>query len=160
MNKTNLLLSHHEVARILDVNKDRLRGWLNEGFIKPSVPSTGRGKANLYSQNDLYALGLFMMLIDTGYSREFSGDATNIFLRKVADTDPHTITKFAIVRATNNQEYVQVDEFTRLVPFDFTFNPDKELSIILADDVEWTRYEVINLEGIMRRIDAAIESSK
>ena len=155
--KTEEYFSHHEVARILNIKKDRLRGWLNEGFVKPSIPSAGRGKANLYTRHDLYAIGLFMSLIDTGYSREFARSAAEIWLRKIEGIDAHTIVKLAIMRTQDNQEYVRVDEFTFLVPYDFTFDPDRELNVLLANTGgEWTRYEVINLEGIMRKIDEAI----
>ena len=74
MNKTNLLLSHHEVARILDVNKDRLRGWLNEGFITPSYKSSGTGIANLYSVDSLYKLLAFKDLVDSGISRAIAAE--------------------------------------------------------------------------------------
>jgi len=63
--------SSFDVARILNIKRGRLREWLSEGFIEPSIEiAEGQGTRNRFSKEDIYGIKLFNMLIQTSVSRE------------------------------------------------------------------------------------------
>lgn len=62
--------SSFEIIRFLNISKEKFRDWLNNGFIKPSMPSEGRGKAAGFTTKDVYGVGLFRELINYGIPRE------------------------------------------------------------------------------------------
>ena len=64
-----------DIQKKLNIKIDRLKDWMNRGFIEPSVQkATGQGSKNLFSLYDLYLLMLFKYLIERGFSRKDAAD--------------------------------------------------------------------------------------
>jgi len=62
--------SRSGVSEILGINQERFREWVSKGYIKPSIQSSsGSGTRNLFSRIDLYRIGLFRLLLASGFSR-------------------------------------------------------------------------------------------
>ena len=63
------------VTAITGVKRPRLQTWLERGWIQPSIQSgSGAGTRNIFSRNDLYIIGIFKLLTETGIPRETVGD--------------------------------------------------------------------------------------
>lgn len=62
--------SSFEIMRALHIEKEKLRDWIERGFIRATTPSPGRGKPAAFTVKDIYGLALFMELINYGFSRE------------------------------------------------------------------------------------------
>ena len=75
--------SSFEIMRALHIEKEKLRDWIERGFIRASKPSPGRGKPAAFSVKDIYGLALFMELLSYGFSRERASH--------LADTYRHSI---------------------------------------------------------------------
>lgn len=57
-------------SEILDIAKGAIHEWLKRGFLIPSIRAqSGRGKAMLFSLQDLYKLALFKNINDRGLIR-------------------------------------------------------------------------------------------
>jgi len=62
--------SSFDVANALGIPKERLRGWIKEGFVEPTTPAKGRGTKAIFTRTDVYYVGLFQYLLGQGYRRE------------------------------------------------------------------------------------------
>lgn len=57
--------STFQVAEILGIKYGRLREWIDKGYIEPSISKAdGQGTKTLFSEMDLYGMGLFVYLIE------------------------------------------------------------------------------------------------
>ena len=57
-------------TELLNIPKPRGRDWFIRGYIEPDHPTSGQGKLNLLSKNNLYQLKVFDFLIDQSVSRD------------------------------------------------------------------------------------------
>jgi hypothetical protein len=55
---------YQDIEDLFNVKRTRLAQWMKRGYLKPpSIQSAGTpGRANLYSRQDLYSIGLFSYL--------------------------------------------------------------------------------------------------
>jgi len=62
-----------DIQEQLDIPIDRLKDWMNRGYIQPSIlKASGQGTKNLFSRQDLNLIKLFKHLIGIGLSRSIS----------------------------------------------------------------------------------------
>ena len=59
-----------EIVKALGIPRERLRQWMNEGFVRPSQPSPKQGSRALFTRHDVYAIALFRDLIERGLNRK------------------------------------------------------------------------------------------
>ncbi len=59
-----------QASQILGFRVERLRDWVNLGYIRPDIEAAGRGSKNLFTKWDLYRIKLFDYLVNHGLSRE------------------------------------------------------------------------------------------
>jgi len=57
-------------TKALGINSDRARQWVNKGYIGPSVPAEGQGKAALFSVDNIVEASVFKALVDFGMARD------------------------------------------------------------------------------------------
>jgi hypothetical protein len=70
-----------DIRENLGIKIDRLKDWMNRGFISPSIQkATGQGTKNLFSRWDLYSIKLFQYLIDRGFSRKDAAESIKDFI--------------------------------------------------------------------------------
>ncbi len=59
-----------DIQRLLHVERQRLREWIDRGFVIPSVQrASGVGTKNIFNQWDVYGIEMFRLLIETGFNR-------------------------------------------------------------------------------------------
>ena len=62
-----------DICKSLGITRERIRDWMNRGFIKPSIQEAkGQGTKSLFSRNDVYLIMLFLTLIGNGINRKES----------------------------------------------------------------------------------------
>jgi hypothetical protein len=59
-----------DIIKLLDIPRERLRSWMKEGFVQPTVPARGQGTRAIFSLHDLYGVSLFNDLLGAGFRRE------------------------------------------------------------------------------------------
>ena len=52
----------------------RVRVWLNAGYITASHESEGQGRKAFFTRSDLYRVALFVKLLDKGFKRDLAGE--------------------------------------------------------------------------------------
>ena len=62
-----------DIVKKLDIPRERLREWIDRGFIVPSIErSSGQGTKNLFSRKDVYLIALFEKFLVSGISRKMA----------------------------------------------------------------------------------------
>jgi len=61
--------STFDINKLLDIRRERLREWMNHGFIMPTIPADGIGSKAIFSILDIYKIAVFKILIDAGMNR-------------------------------------------------------------------------------------------
>lgn len=64
-----------DIIKGLNIPRERLRGWMKEGFIKPTVPALGQGTKAIFTLDDVYGIALFQSLISIGFHRKIAAVA-------------------------------------------------------------------------------------
>lgn len=60
-----------DIVRITGVKQTRLHGWIERGWIRPSVQKgVGTGSKNIYNRFDLYNIEMFKQLVSQGLPRK------------------------------------------------------------------------------------------
>jgi hypothetical protein len=62
-----------DIVKALEIPRERLREWLNRGFITPGIQqASGAGTKALFGPEDLYRIMVFKQLVESGISREMA----------------------------------------------------------------------------------------
>lgn len=64
--------STFDVIKIFDMKRERLREWMNHGFITPTMPAEGVGTKAAFTLLDVYQVGVFKKLVDAGVNRSIA----------------------------------------------------------------------------------------
>ena len=73
--------STFDIVKILEIPRERLKDWMNNGFVKPTTPAQGRGSRAVFMREDVYIIALFKNMISWGLKREVAA-------RIIRDGDP------------------------------------------------------------------------
>jgi len=58
-----------DIVKLFNIKRERLREWMNSGFIKPSQAADGPGTKAKFSIVDILKLAVFIKFIDAGMNR-------------------------------------------------------------------------------------------
>lgn len=144
----------------------RLRMWLQEGFIIPTIPSSGQGKSAIYSREDIYAIALFMKLIERGFKRKLAGAYVNQIQKN--DNSIIKMAPFLVFQTVKNSQNEET-----IVPMAYSFTPlilkieAGRISPMMCDDegkmnpvseeqINWTSMLIINLADLKAEVDKVL----
>ncbi len=68
-----------DIVKALGIPRERLRSWMNEGFIKPSKPAEGKGTKAIFTRADVYSVELFSNLLPLGFKREVAASLIDFY---------------------------------------------------------------------------------
>lgn len=86
-----------DIVKALEIPRERLRDWMNKGFIKPTIPAEGQGTRAVFTRSDVYAVALFQNLIEVGFKRSQASDFI-YKLEKIGGTERTNLIMCPIVR--------------------------------------------------------------
>jgi len=64
------IYSTNDVCHILGIAREKLRAWMVDGFVTPSLPSTGKGTIAIFTKADLVLIKRFIGLLNRGFKRK------------------------------------------------------------------------------------------
>ena len=166
-----------DIVKAIDIPRERLRDWMNRGFISPSISAEGQGTKAVFTRDDIYGIALFRNLVGYGFSREVAGNLLRDFTDKLnkEKNDPDSPqTVYVIFRDSKNGQVAK-----RFGPgawkFDLeTGNIDWPLSnekfkttgneiCIPADsgeqlykDSDWRNIHIVNFGTLRQEVDAGL----
>jgi DNA-binding transcriptional MerR regulator len=65
--------STFDVIKALKIPRERLRQWMNLGFITPTIAADGQGTKAIFTRQDAYRIELFRKLLEIGLQRKLAG---------------------------------------------------------------------------------------
>lgn len=156
--------STFEICKALKIPKERLRQWLKNEFIKPTIPAKGQGTRAVFTRNDVYGVALFNDLINRGLKRSVAAR----FVDKVFLFDVRT--NYAIFRYEETY-CAKYDIRERELSMAGSLNVgkinmkngtlhsgDKAVDIQFNPTEDWDQIILINLRKLKKKVDIALSS--
>ena len=72
-----------DIVKALKIPRERLRDWMNQGFVKPTIPAEGQGTKAVFTRTDVYLLALFRHLVNSGFKRDMAAFILKHELKRV-----------------------------------------------------------------------------
>ncbi len=63
-----------DIVKALSIPRERLRDWMNNGFVVPTTKSEGQGTKAIFTRDDIYLVALFVDLLKKGFKRDRASD--------------------------------------------------------------------------------------
>ena len=63
-----------DIVKAFGIPRERLRKWMEMGFVGPTEPAKGRGTKAVFTRVDVYCVELFRHLLDCGFNREVAAE--------------------------------------------------------------------------------------
>ncbi|MCD6265259.1 MAG: MerR family transcriptional regulator [Deltaproteobacteria bacterium] len=70
LNNKDAWFTTFNIIKMLNIKRERLRKWIDEGFITPDKKADGVGTKALFSLDSVYRIQLFLELLWIGLTRE------------------------------------------------------------------------------------------
>lgn len=150
----------------LEIPMQRLRMWLLNGYFAPSMPSGGQGQKAFFSHQDLYAIALFVQLLDQGYKRELASTFVKRYQASYQGKEilPEFYANHLIFVTKKIGTAAEVEMFSvaGVVNLQLKYE-DTSISLVGEDQMEtllveclWTNVIVINFGLLKGVVDAAM----
>jgi DNA-binding transcriptional MerR regulator len=145
-----------DIVKLLDIPRERLRVWIDKGYIKPSLQTAEKqGEKHLFSVVDLYTIEIFKYLIERGYNRERASEFTQEWVKGLKtfgeDCVDYINTVSFITRTEDGKEYIECSVITS-----GSHNVSYAWEDALDGD-EWVDFIAINFDKIRDKIMSAIK---
>ena len=165
-----------DICKGLGITRERIRDWMNRGFIKPSIQEAkGQGTKALFSRNDVYLIMLFLTLIRNGINRKESSGIIQELSEDRKSNDFETLigSDFLLFRSSYSKEkrarsMVTIDMYSgNLLDVDtamphgfYKHKVEKEMEKIFAQTGEtesgWIVSFIVNFRKIKKDTDTAL----
>ena len=66
------MFSTSKVCKFFNIERERLRDWMNRGYVIATWPSKKQGNASCFSRVDVIMVVIFKYLLQIGYKREMA----------------------------------------------------------------------------------------
>jgi len=152
-----------DIVKALEIQRERLREWMVQEFIKPTVSASGKGTRALFTRKDVYCVELFRQLVDIGINRDTAHHFSNFYRnRSMSDNEDlyYMLIRYGVQIGRDNHEYGP--EYSALfLAKDMTINLERgcagdksEMSHFFTDD--WRILHLINLHVLKQNTDTML----
>lgn len=148
-----------DIVKALDIPIERLRDWLNRGYIKPTLPAHGHGTKAGFTQEDVYGVALFRKLVEKGFKRELAGE----FTTKFSGIDsPFRFSSFIMFKTVieNNEPVIEAGFLAGPRPFTINIDINQVSHQELKKDYfeVWDDIYIVNFAKLAAETDMALAS--
>lgn len=167
-----------DICKAINITRERIRDWMNKGFIKPSIQEAkGQGTKALFSRNDIYLIILFFTLIRNGINRKKSSDIIQELGEDRKSKNFETLMKsdFLLFRSSYSKEkrarsMIAIDMYRgnlldveTAMPHAFYKHKvvkemEKAFDQIGETESGWIVSFIINFRGLKKNTDAALSA--
>lgn len=157
------------VKALGDLGRERLRDWMDQGFVRPGVPASGRGTKAVFSRAEVYGVALFKLLVERGINRKIAKEGAKIFV------EHGLATSIAHLCYTSNMEGTE----RKIYPYYFVGRSPLYIEIgvgngpsdqackltqrlkepkepLIIDD--WDDVHIVNIQKLQDKVDAALSA--
>ena len=159
-----------DIVNALNIPRERLRDWMNHGYIKPTVPAEGQGTRAIFTIWDVYGVVLFQELIRHGYRRNVIAEYVLNFI-KIEERTKNPVVDFVMFRhegdevrsfsITEKGSWVLEMRTGLIGTYQdkkiVTFIPDlRQLKNKDFNTEDWGHIHIVNFKKIKERTDTAL----
>jgi|GEM_PF-1775268 len=145
-----------DISKALGIKRERMREWMIRGYVKPSLPSTGKGTIAIFTRNDVLCVALLQKLIGMGFKR----DVASVHIRQLLDSRLINVLSFIVLVYTEREGKPVVDfQLIADETLDINFDQDGNAKIgplTNVDSPNWNGVHVINFLKLENEVDAAL----
>lgn len=148
-----------DIVKALKIPRGRLREWIDQNFIIPSVSAEGQGTRAVFTRIDVYGVALFRQLLKLGFSRSMASRITRDFVsREKAQTRGKA--RYLVFKiGEKNGEPAIID--SRILSRNCNINIEtlEDLgpeAIGPEALIEWSSVIIINFQHLQEEADAAL----
>lgn len=144
-----------DISKCLGIKRERLKSWMSNGYIQPSITAAGPGTKNLFSITDLYLLKLFASLVERGFPREEAAERISITRHSL---NPDIIGTLEIVGFIRHDEEDKQRGYPEII---FADSPEEYLKDSKLFIDEFFKYDcddilIFNFKKIRDAVDKAL----
>jgi len=155
-----------DIVDKLEIPIQRLRMWLLNGYFTPSIPSAGQGQKAFFSHRDLYAIALFVQLLDQGCKRELASSFVKryqaSYQRKETSLEFYSNHLIFVTKRTGTATEVEMFSVAGVSSLQLKYE-DTRISFVNDEQMEtllveclWTNVMVVNFGLLKGLVDAAM----
>ncbi len=145
-----------DISKALGIKRERMREWMIRGFVKPSLPSTGKGTIAIFTRNDVLCVALLQKLIGMGFKREVA----SVHIRQLLDSRLINVLSFIVLVYTEREGKPVVDfQLIASETLDLNYDQDGNVQIGPLTNISsqnWDGIHVINFLKLEDEVDAAL----
>lgn len=146
-----------DIVKALDIPRERLRDWMNRGYIEPTLPAHGHGTKAGFTKSDVYGVALFRKLVEKGFKRELAAEFTKKY---TALGSPLSFTDYLMFKTVieNREPVIKTIFYTGSKPFVINIDFDQVSHQELQEGYSevWEDIYIINFVKLTREIDEAL----
>lgn len=156
MDHTPTNFSTLNVAKILKIERERLRDWIDREFIVPSIQKSKRqGDRSLFSVTDIYGIALFRMLVE---NVKMSRREASVFIKKWHEHPEANIENVNIMTFTRLQGN-KIEATWSFIDDEVTKNHKTyiiDIPVKFANDSPWDFILIVNFKKIKNEVDSIL----
>ena len=137
--------STFDVLKILSIDRERLREWMNRGFVIPTSPAVGQGTKALFTILDVFKIALFKKLIEAGINRKKASILVKTNPRLDSLEDVKNINFILVIDKKEGATWINY-----LEPGPWTIEKD------ITEDESWNIGILINFKKLRKEIEGSI----
>ena len=153
-----------DIVKTLEIPRERLRSWMKEGFIQPTVPAQGQGTKAVFHRYDIYGIALFRDLLDAGFRRDVAATQMREFARVFRKNYELVLYRQVtlpggcmmhcspVIVTDNNTFAVMAGEAS----FAGDVSEGHEMTVAMRsvnDISQWETFIVVNMKNLKERVD-------
>jgi hypothetical protein len=152
------LYSTLDIVKALNIPRERLRDWMVRGFIKPSLPSTGKGTISIFTKADVFGVALFKKFIEKGFKREVAAEYIEMVLSQNLYKDLNFILFKSVIR--DGKRVVDIEDQIGKAPLKVEIDKKGNAKVISGPfekpvTEEWEDIYILNVGNLFKEVDAA-----
>jgi len=153
------LYSTLDIVKALNIPRERLRDWMIRGFIKPSLPSTGKGTIAVFTKADVFGVALFGKLLEKGFKREMAAE----YIEMVLSQNIYKALNFILFKSVirNGKRVVEIEEQIGKSSLKVEIDEKGNAKVIsgpfenpIAE--EWEDIHILNVGNLFKEVDTAL----
>jgi len=157
--KIEALYSTLDIVKALNIPRERLRDWMTRGFIKPSLPSTGKGTIAIFTKADIFGVALFGRLLEKGFKREVAAEYIEMVLSHNLYKALNLVLFKSVIR--DGERVVDIEDQIGKGPLKVEIDEKGNAKIIsgpfenpIAE--EWEDIHILNVGNLFKEVDVAL----
>jgi hypothetical protein len=148
-----------DIVKALNIPRERLRDWMTRGFIKPSLPSTGKGTIAIFTKADIFGVALFGKLLEKGFKREMASE----YIEMVLSQNIYKALNFILFKSVirDGKRVVDIEGQVGKGPLKVEIDKKGNAKVISGSfenpiAEEWEDILILNVGNLFQEVDAAL----